>query len=167
MLLIQLHFREHPIYYFFSREIPVVHPADGQDKLRSTRAMLAMAICFSANIGGTGTLVGTGSNVVMTEYLNEFDGNPVSFGTWMAFAVPQMLLCLAAAWAWLYVYFIGFPISFRKKKDNGKRRRESFIKVMLFRDQSKPNGFFLITLICVKPEYFEAIAVSIKATFVL
>ncbi len=65
-----------------------------------------MAICYSANIGGTGTLVGTGSNVVMMEYLNEFDDNPVSFGTWMGFAIPQMLLCLAAAWLWLYFYFV-------------------------------------------------------------
>ncbi len=84
--------------------------------------MLGMAICFSANIGGTGTLVGTGSNVVMSQYLNDFDGNPVSFGSWMGFAIPQMLLCLAAAWIWLYFYFVGFSnFSLTRKKTEEER----------------------------------------------
>ncbi len=73
------------------------------------RAMLALSICYSANIGGIGTLVGTPPNVVMSDYLNEFDGQPVTFGTWMAFAIPQLLLCLLAAWLWLYIYFLGMP----------------------------------------------------------
>jgi len=50
---------------------------EAKKKLRQTRAMLAMAICFSANIGGTGTLIGTGSNVVLNEYLGDFKGQPV------------------------------------------------------------------------------------------
>ncbi len=79
--------------------------------------MLAMAICYSANIGGTGTLVGTGANVILSEYLNELDGNPVSFGTWMAFSVPQMILCLVAAWCWLYFYFIGISSILRRKRN--------------------------------------------------
>ena len=107
-----------------------------EKKRRNMRAMLAMAICFSANIGGTGTLIGTGSNVVLTEFLGEFPGNPVSFGSWMLFAVPQMLFCLVAAWLWLQIYYIGFSCktrsteSYERKKAKQKLQNAAVARVI-------------------------------------
>ncbi len=95
-----------------------------EHRRRNMRAMLAMAICFSANVGGTATLIGTGANVVLTEYLKDLPGNPISFGTWMLFALPQTILCLIASWVWLYLYFMGIPCFLWKSRGEKVQERE-------------------------------------------
>ncbi len=107
-----------------------------EEYLKRMRAMLAMAICFSANVGGTGTIIGTPPNLVMVEFLEVFEENPITFANWMAYTLPQMLLCLAAIWLWLYVYYIGVPLPSRKKDTaaakelQAQRRNETVGKVI-------------------------------------
>ena len=36
---------------------------------RNLRAMLAMSVAYSANVGGTGTVIGSTPNLAFTEYL--------------------------------------------------------------------------------------------------
>ena len=76
-------------------------------------------VCMSANIGGVGTIIGTGPNLVLMNVLNEqYQGNhPLTFGTWMAFAVPIEILSLFVLWLWLQVYFLPFPWSKKTKKE--------------------------------------------------
>ena len=71
--------------------------------------MLAMTVCYSANVGGTGTVIGSTPNLAFTEYLEVFPDNPISFGSYMGFAVPQAIVCLAVVYFWLQLYFIGLP----------------------------------------------------------
>lgn len=78
-------------------------------RLRNLRAMLAMAVCYSANVGGTGTLVGTPPNVILIEYLEPFEGHPLTFSSWIGFALPSVIICLIFVWIWLQIYFLGFP----------------------------------------------------------
>ena len=74
--------------------------------------MLAMSVCFAANIGGTGTTIGTGPNLVLLGNLDDkFKGHPLSFGTWMAFAVPIEIVCLLLLWLWLQFYYLPWPFS--------------------------------------------------------
>ena len=44
------------------------------------RTMMMLAVAFSANIGGTATLIGTPPNLIMYEYLSAYPGHPVTFG---------------------------------------------------------------------------------------
>ena len=72
--------------------------------------MLAMCVSMSANCGGTGTTIGTGPNLIMLELiLDSFPDCPLSFATWMAFAVPQLIICLIIVWIWLQFYYLPFP----------------------------------------------------------
>jgi len=58
---------------------------------------LILAIPFSANIGGIGTIIGTPPNAVAASVLNEL-GYSISFVKWMFFGVPVVVVMLAALW---------------------------------------------------------------------
>ncbi len=67
------------------------------DSTSSTRLFLAVA--FGASIGGVGTLVGTPPNLVLAGMAPKLvEGlQPLSFGGWMLFGVPFVLLMLPIA----------------------------------------------------------------------
>ena len=44
------------------------------------RTMMMLAVAYGANIGGTATLIGTPTNLIMYEYINKYAGHPVTFG---------------------------------------------------------------------------------------
>eukprot|EP01052_Picozoa_sp_SAG31_P012972 SAG31_NODE_770_length_12217_cov_2.855174_8_plen_634_part_00 len=70
-------------------------------------AMMMMSVAFSANIGGTGTIIGTPPNIILVGFLDERFGteHPIVFGSWMVFAVPLAATNLLICWALLRVYF--------------------------------------------------------------
>ena len=75
------------------------------------REMLFLSVAYAASCGGTGTLTGTGPNLVLKGMVGSLFGGatPLNFASWMGFAVPTMLINLFLCWAWLQVYFIGLP----------------------------------------------------------
>ena len=91
--------------------------------------MMYLALAYSANIGGTGTLIGTPPNLILLGFLNSaYPQHPINFGSWMAFALPevctlyctstldhpsQAILNLALLWVVLQIYFRGWK-SFTK-----------------------------------------------------
>uniref|UniRef100_A0A915IKS2 Uncharacterized protein n=1 Tax=Romanomermis culicivorax TaxID=13658 RepID=A0A915IKS2_ROMCU len=85
-----------------------------------------LSICYAANLGGTGTLTGTGPNIVLTNTLNDeyANQNRITFASWMVFAVPAMLVCLVLAWFWLLIMFLGSRsllnmFSWKQSKNDG------------------------------------------------
>ncbi|XP_064082052.1 Na(+)/citrate cotransporter-like isoform X5 [Macrobrachium nipponense] len=84
------------------------------EECRALRDMCFLATAYAANIGGTGSLTGTGPNLVVKGVLASSFSQPtgLNFATWMAFNVPGMILCVILAWVWLQVLFMGL---FRKK----------------------------------------------------
>ncbi|PSJ38708.1 SLC13 family permease [Zobellella taiwanensis] len=66
----------------------------------STRGLL-LAIPIAANLGGIGTPIGTPPNAIALQYLAE----PIDFLSWMAFAVPLVLVLLLAAWRLLLKWY--------------------------------------------------------------
>ncbi len=55
-----------------------------------------LAVPFSANIGGIGTIIGTPPNAIAVRYLTgEY---AIGFGQWMAFALPFVIIMLAFLW---------------------------------------------------------------------
>ncbi|MEH0665977.1 SLC13/DASS family transporter [Vibrio scophthalmi] len=61
-------------------------------------ARVAFALCIpvAANIGGIGTPIGTPPNAIALKYL--VGENSISFGEWMAFGVPFVVVMMALAW---------------------------------------------------------------------
>lgn len=83
---------------------PVLSLFDETDR---GRAAFALAIPIAANIGGMGTPIGTPPNAIALKALADINAN-VSFGTWMTFGVPYVIVLILISWAlllWL------FPIS--------------------------------------------------------
>ncbi len=72
---------------------PILRSLDTNDR---GRVALALSIPFAANVGGMGTPIGTPPNAVAMNFLT--DNFAISFGQWMAFAVPLVILLLLVVW---------------------------------------------------------------------
>lgn len=84
-----------------SEDAAVVQPQNDMRAGEMRRAML-LAVAYAANIGGTGSLIGTPPNLILqAEYAKLFGQDDVTFLSWMAYNVPPMLMCTMLAW--LYV----------------------------------------------------------------
>lgn len=57
---------------------------------------ILLAVPLAANIGGIGTPIGTPPNAVALKYLT--GGDAISFGNWMSFAVPYVVVLMVIAW---------------------------------------------------------------------
>ncbi|NGZ17353.1 SLC13/DASS family transporter [Vibrio aestuarianus] len=60
------------------------------------RIAFALCIPVAANIGGIGTPIGTPPNAIALKYL--VGENLITFGEWMAFGVPFVIIMMALAW---------------------------------------------------------------------
>ncbi|KAH0953317.1 hypothetical protein HN011_002667 [Eciton burchellii] len=76
---------------------------------RVTRAYL-LAAAYCSTLGGTGTLVGTGTNLTFKGiYETTFpEAEGITFTSWMFAAFPQMVCNTALTWFYLLVAFMGF-----------------------------------------------------------
>lgn len=70
------------------------------------RTAFVLSIPIAANIGGIGTPIGTPPNAIALKYVSGF--YPISFGEWMLFGVPFVLVLMLMGW-WLLRRF--FPAS--------------------------------------------------------
>ena len=96
-----------------------VQPIDQaqQENRRKIKVMIYLSIAYAANTGGTGTLTGTGPNLVLKGIVGTLFGNstPLNFASWMGFAVPTMLLNILLCWFWLQILYLGPPWSSKSK----------------------------------------------------
>ena len=63
----------------------------------------ALSIPVAANIGGIGTPIGTPPNAIALKYLT--GENAITFGEWMLFGVPFVMVMLVLAWLLLRSFF--------------------------------------------------------------
>lgn len=68
-----------------------------------------LGIAYASNLGGAGTLTGTGTNLTFKGLFDSIfpEGEGVNFASWMIFNVPMMLISVCAAWLWLMFLFMG------------------------------------------------------------
>ena len=67
------------------------------------KVAFSLSVPLAANIGGIGTPIGTPPNAIALKYLvNE---NSISFGRWMVFGVPFVVVMLLVAWLLLIKLF--------------------------------------------------------------
>jgi sodium-dependent dicarboxylate transporter 2/3/5 len=72
---------------------PVLQAFDEED---IGKISFVLAIPFAANVGGLGTPIGTPPNAIALKYLT--GENAISFGTWMSFGVPFVIILLLFTW---------------------------------------------------------------------
>nr|XP_045621719.1 solute carrier family 13 member 5-like [Procambarus clarkii] len=104
------------------------------ESCRALRDMCFLATAYSANLGGTGSLTGTGPNLVIKGVLESIYSEPtgLNFLSWMLFNVPGMLLCVVLAWLWLQLYFSGLLCGQRKKIiQNPSAERQKAVKQLI------------------------------------
>jgi len=80
--------------------VPVLHSFPETDR---GKIAFVLGIPFAANIGGIGTPIGTPPNAIALKYLT--GPNAISFGEWMSFAVPFVLVILLICWLMLLTFY--------------------------------------------------------------
>ncbi len=68
------------------------------------RAAFALCIPIGANVGGIGTPIGTPPNAIALKYMQDL-GLDVTFGKWMMFGIPFVIVMLLVAWFLLIKMF--------------------------------------------------------------
>ncbi|XP_078491315.1 Na(+)/citrate cotransporter-like [Ciona intestinalis] len=74
---------------------------------------ITLCVPYAASIGGTATVTGTGPNLVLSgQFATLFPDATMklSFGTWIAYALPGSVCMLILAYIWLSLYFLGFNL---------------------------------------------------------
>lgn len=67
------------------------------DAQQGLAGALPMGIAFAASIGGLGTIVGSPTNGIAVQLLDDMIGLEISFATWMSFGLPVVLLGIPLA----------------------------------------------------------------------
>ncbi|KAI8783173.1 solute carrier family 13 member 2 [Biomphalaria glabrata] len=72
---------------------------------------LSLTVAYAANIGGIGSLTGTGPNLVLfaaAQKVFEDVGisSPVTFSTWLIYGLPLSILVMLAMYQWMVVVFL-------------------------------------------------------------
>ncbi|KAH7960583.1 hypothetical protein HPB49_021361 [Dermacentor silvarum] len=84
------------------------HTADSEEDSRQKllRTTMLLSVAYAANIGGTGSLIGTGPNLVLKGIMDDSfpESSELTFATWMLYNVPTMLLCVLIGWIYLQFY---------------------------------------------------------------
>lgn len=83
------------------------HAAD----LSKFEKSIVFGIAYAATIGGLGTLIGTPPLAIFAATSGELFDQSVSFGGWMLFGIPIVILLLA--FTWFYLTHVAFKVKFK------------------------------------------------------
>ncbi|KAG5327407.1 INDY1 protein, partial [Acromyrmex heyeri] len=84
---------------------------EGREIKRPTHSTMVyyLVAAYASTLGGTGTIVGSGTNLTLKGFLEKrFPNSPgINFASWMLYSVPPMLLMGLLTWLWLQVMYMG------------------------------------------------------------
>lgn len=71
-------------------------------QLHALACTLFLGICFTANVGGSGSPAVGGRAAIMVGYFSDY-GLPMSFGRWMMYGLPVVPFLALACGLWIYI----------------------------------------------------------------
>ncbi|XP_060600137.1 Na(+)/citrate cotransporter-like isoform X3 [Ruditapes philippinarum] len=107
---------------------------DDDPAFRRLCKCLTLSIAYAANVGGIGSLTGTGPNLVMKGQLDiVYEGygikqSPITFASWMGFGVPLSFCLVIIVWIWLQFYFLRCNGCCEGKNDDRSIRVKAVIR---------------------------------------
>lgn len=110
------------------------------EKLERFVKGITISIPYSASIGGTVTLTGTGPNLVLSGQFETIFPDAdvaVSFGNWIAYNAAGGCILLICAYIWLSVYFLGFSFGSLCICGSDYSESERNVKKIIKREYSK------------------------------
>ena len=80
--------------------VPIALSAAAALKDESGKFVMALllGICYAASIGGVATPIGTPTNLIAIQWLEENTGTTIGYAQWMGFGVPALTLLVPLAW---------------------------------------------------------------------
>ncbi|XP_055936368.1 Na(+)/citrate cotransporter-like isoform X2 [Argiope bruennichi] len=74
---------------------------------RHLRDSLLLSIAYAANCGGTGTVIGSGPNLVFKGLVEELypESNELTFASWLIYNAPVMVICVFLCWIGLQFFY--------------------------------------------------------------
>lgn len=125
---------------------------------------LKLSITYACNIGGTGTIIGCGPNIVFKGQAESLFGpdTGINFFSFFIFAFPNMIIILPLAWLVLMVVFIGPKLAFCPP-DNEDEKGENSANAVIRKEYEKlgpltwPEAwvmicFFILTALWISKE---------------
>lgn len=76
------------------------------DLTKPQKTMMMLSVAYSANMGGTGTVIGSPGNIIFMEFLSDFEDQPLNFSSWMLFCVPLMIVNIVLVWITMQLFFL-------------------------------------------------------------
>lgn len=103
------------------------------ERWRHLRVTLLLAVAYSANIGGTGTLIGSTPQLALKGIVEEFYGpnTDLTFTSWMMINVPAMLINTFITWLWLLLVLRRFKCRSEDLTSEDDKGTGNKIRVML------------------------------------
>lgn len=95
--------------YYYDYDFLILTYCRIQEPTNITKAYL-LAAAYCSSIGGTGTLVGTGTNLTFKGiFESTFPlAEPITFTNWMIASIPQMAINSFLTWIYLRIAFMGY-----------------------------------------------------------
>ncbi|GFT46583.1 hypothetical protein NPIL_487991 [Nephila pilipes] len=120
------------------------------------RRAMFLSVAYSSNIGGTGTLTGTGPNLVVKSVSEKLfpESNDLTFDKWMMFNVPVMLICVFVAWGYLFLVHVRkastiYTSSIKKSLNEIIKKKHEELGPMTFQEKAVAVLFFLLVMLWI------------------
>ncbi|ESN92180.1 hypothetical protein HELRODRAFT_103893 [Helobdella robusta] len=138
---------------------------DSQKKFSLFRTALKLSIPFASSIGGTGTLIGCGPNIILKGQMEIlYSTSMINFTSWLVIGMPAMVLDLFFAWVIILFIFFGFRETFGRNKVESDDTANQVIKTeyiklgkMTFAEMVVGASFLVLAFLWVsrEPEFVK------------
>lgn len=97
-------------------------------RCKKLREALLLSIAYSANCGGTGTIIGSGPNLVLKGIMEETfpESTELTFASWLLYNTPGMVICVAVSWVGLQFFFL--PCCTRDESSTEAAAKKAILK---------------------------------------
>ncbi|KAI4901701.1 hypothetical protein NFI96_029233 [Prochilodus magdalenae] len=84
-----------------------------EQKYQRLRKGMSLAVSYAASIGGTATLTGSTTNLILKGQIDKLfpdNGEVINYTSWFLFSFPNMVLMLVTSWLFLQFLYLGFNV---------------------------------------------------------